>query len=139
MGSEAVELEARNLYIEGGLECPEIAATIGVTARTVQRWARTGDWEVARVAYCRRRDAEATREARAAAGDELVITRAQAVHLLWASISLADPGQRAPLFKVLGEWHRWADPVGGLDADVGDGPPTRVRICRSKPTGSLDG
>lgn len=126
MASEAVELEARRLYVEGGIECPDIAATIGVTPRTVQRWAKAGDWELARVAHCRRRDAEATREARAAAGDELVVTRAQAVARIWRACDSATPGELAQLMRLLGDWHRWAE-VGAPDAE-GDGPPRRLVV-----------
>ena len=96
MASEGDILRAERLYIEAGESVANIAATIGVTPRSVQRWASSGDWEVRRVAFCRRMSQSvAADEAVAKVVGAKILTRARGLEIL-ADIA---ESERAP-FQV---------------------------------------
>lgn len=119
MASDGDRLRAERLWIEGGEGAASIAATIGVAARTVQRWASAGDWEVRRVAFCRgvSRSVAAERAVDAAVQAD-VLTRAEGLGIVAAIARDKDADARARLaaVKLAAELESWASASADDDA-----------------------
>lgn len=131
MASDGDRLRAERLYIEAGNTTDEIAVATGVTARTVQRWVSAGDWEVRRVAFCRRVSFDVAKERAVEQQVKYsVLTMAEGLGIL-ASLARAtelEPGDRIRAIKESAAIARWASVL----EDDGDGPPTRVVFERRR-------
>ena len=130
MASEGDRLRAERLFIEAGNTAAEVAATIGVTPRTVQRWVSAGDWEVRRVAFCRTVSRNvAAEQAVEQQVQYSVLTLAEGLGILAgiARSSTVEPSDRIRAVKESAAIAKWAP-----GDDDGDGPPQRVVFTRSK-------